>query len=177
MRMKHVEGTVRAVLPSEPGSPLPFTRMAFTPRSSYFCNQWGSQKSWDDNATTTLHSCLVSGALSSPSPYSSTGKELKFFQGDARSSSFSSLLAMRAGNQWPGYFRSPEKVLLDFTRSSWANSKIVFSLRCAIRAVQTACAVHDVARVHAWIEQHCFCTKFCRGGNFNFVGAQHHPTA
>ena len=95
-----------------------------------------------------------------PSPYSSTGKELKFFQGDARSSSFSSLLAMRAGNQWPGYFRSPEKVLLDFTRSSWANSKIVFSLRCAIRAVQTACAVHDVARVHAWIEQHCFCTKF-----------------
>ena len=97
MRMKHVEGTVRAVLPSEPGSPLPFTRMAFTPRSSSFCNQWGSQKSWDDNATTTLHSCLVSGALSSPSAFallvdwqgaqvlSGRCEELKFFEltGDA----------------------------------------------------------------------------------------------
>ena len=48
------------------------------------------------------------------------------------------------------------------------NSKIVFSLRCAIRAAQTAFTGRDVARVHTRIEQHSSRTKFCRG-SFNFA--------
>ena len=51
------------------------------------------------------------------------------------------------------------------------NSKMMFSLRCAFRAVQTAFTGRDVARVHTRIEQQCFRTKFSRGGTCYFVGA------
>ena len=93
------QGVTAPCVPTEPGAPLPFTKMAFTPQVILL----GLTKA----GTTTLHSCLVSGAFTNPTPYSSTGKELRFFQ--------THLHAMRVGNRWPGYFRSPSKLLLDFT--------------------------------------------------------------